>query len=350
MQILDLLGPNICQNLTFCFTNARSTFYTPGDTAPLLKHMLKSLTIGNIPFEKQNTFCFDNEAFRYLVALRDDIVFSEENKQEYVRSWSVSVTESNRLIDYVRTKLVLYPKKSDWQSPKHAEFEIMYMIRPMLEAMRNHLRNTVLQRTSFSRKSIVFKPIILHQPAFLCLGCKQKYIPIEGFLIAQDCPHEIQQTCLASECSCTPDQHIRIYHMLDYQVIDASTKTDDSLDLLCEGSVMFADVLVRMQHSLQGDPFDTGLMRMIIQENDLCDRGTSNNLNSQLVTELTRLQAKYENISNRRKSKQEQIPLADIYGWMERIRQLPAIETQMNAIAQGREILMKNHENEHYEI
>ena len=70
-QLFDFLGPNIRKNIIFCFTNARSTFYAPGDTAPLLKTMLKSLSMNDIPFKKENTFCFDSESFRYLVALQN---------------------------------------------------------------------------------------------------------------------------------------------------------------------------------------------------------------------------------------------------------------------------------------
>ena len=350
MQILDLLGANICKNLTFCFTNARSTFYSPGDTAPLLKSMLKSLTIGDIPFAKENTFCFDSESFRYLVALTDGISFKEEDKQEYAMSWSISVKESNRLIDYVRTKLVLYPQKSDWQSPRHAQFEIMFMIRPMLEAMRNNFRNTILQNTRSFNKQIVFNPRILHRPAFLCYKCKQENIPIEGFRIANECPHGIQGTCLLSGCSCAPDQHTRIYHLLEYQSMNVSTNKDDGQNTLLEASAIFAYFLVHILHSLQEDPFDAGLKRMIIQENDLCDYQNPNNLNSQLVEEMTKLQQEYEIKKRLLESKGGPIPLADIYHCMDRVRQLPVIKVQMYAIEQGREILMKQHENEHQEI
>jgi hypothetical protein len=51
--------------------NAHLTSYRPGDTAPLLHSMLKSLSMKDIPFKKDNMFCFDNESFLYLVALQD---------------------------------------------------------------------------------------------------------------------------------------------------------------------------------------------------------------------------------------------------------------------------------------
>jgi hypothetical protein len=108
IQLFSLLGPNIADNILFCFTNSRSTFYTPGNTAPLLKKMLTSLSKNDIPFKQANTFCFDNESFRYLVALRNKIPFSVHDKQEYEMSWTKSVTEANRLLDYIRIHLRAY--------------------------------------------------------------------------------------------------------------------------------------------------------------------------------------------------------------------------------------------------
>jgi GTPase SAR1 family protein len=90
-----------CNNILFCFTNARSTFYTPGDTAPLLKKTLTSLSQSAVPFKKDNTFCFDSESFRYLVALQNGISFDDLQKEEYEMSWTKSVTEANRLVHYI---------------------------------------------------------------------------------------------------------------------------------------------------------------------------------------------------------------------------------------------------------
>ncbi|CAF5165056.1 unnamed protein product [Rotaria sp. Silwood1] len=132
MQLFSFLAPTAQRNVIFCFTNARSTFYTPGNTAPLLKTMLASLSTNDISFKKENTFCFDSESFRYLGALRNEIEFTNDEKQEYQMSWSTSVKESDRLINYIEKKLTVYHIDNGWQSIKHAQFEISYMIRPMI--------------------------------------------------------------------------------------------------------------------------------------------------------------------------------------------------------------------------
>ncbi|CAF3032087.1 unnamed protein product [Rotaria sp. Silwood2] len=79
-QLFNLLGSDARNNIIFCFTNSRSTFYTPGNTASLLQHMISSFSINDIPFQKKNTFCFDNESFRYLVALQNKIQFNHHEK------------------------------------------------------------------------------------------------------------------------------------------------------------------------------------------------------------------------------------------------------------------------------
>ena len=104
-QLSSFLMFSSCDNVLFCFTNARSTFYTPGDTAPLLKRMLTSLPIGNVHFKKENTFCFDSESFRYLVALRDRIPFNNVEREDYEKSWIQSVFQANRLIHHICEQL-----------------------------------------------------------------------------------------------------------------------------------------------------------------------------------------------------------------------------------------------------
>ncbi|CAF5166727.1 unnamed protein product, partial [Rotaria sp. Silwood1] len=64
-QLFDYFGENIRDYFIFCFTNARSTFFAPGNTRTLLETFFDSFPIKNIPFKKMNTFCFDSEAFRY---------------------------------------------------------------------------------------------------------------------------------------------------------------------------------------------------------------------------------------------------------------------------------------------
>ena len=107
-QLFTLLKPEDAENILFCFTNSRSTFYTPGDTAPLLKKMLNSLPKMAVPFRKDNTFCFDSESFRYLVSLQNRVPFSQQDKEDYEMSWTKSVTEAQRLVQHICTTLTAF--------------------------------------------------------------------------------------------------------------------------------------------------------------------------------------------------------------------------------------------------
>ena len=77
-QLLTYLTPNAYENIIFCFTSARTTFYVPGDTSPSLRKLLeqqKQQNSTNIPFSRANTFCFDSESFRYLAAIQQGLEF-----------------------------------------------------------------------------------------------------------------------------------------------------------------------------------------------------------------------------------------------------------------------------------
>ncbi|CAF1345238.1 unnamed protein product [Rotaria sordida] len=291
-QLFDFLGSNACQNVIFCFTNARSTFYTPGDTAPLLKSILKSIKIGEIPFKKENTFCFDNESFRYLVALQNNIKFDTIEHSEYNNSWSKSVEESNRLLDYICAKVSTYDMQGGRQSIKQAQFEISYIIRPMLEAMRNILRNSIIYKNDASSGSITLEPHILDRPGAICYRCKPNIIQIGKFLITRNPAHEMRKKCLS--CPCTTDQHTRVDYELDYTHSKNRSnydkdETEKSINLLLEASVKFAYFLKHISCSSKDDPFWIGIKQMINEENNLRGSQKSHDMNKILAEMLTEL-------------------------------------------------------------
>lgn len=117
-RLISFLGENIGANLVFCFTNTRSTFFSPGNTGPILKQALKDLSKNPIPFGKENTFCFDSEAFRYLIAKENGIQFDESQKEECKKSWTKSAEESTRLLIYITEQLQPY-LQSNWKAIKH---------------------------------------------------------------------------------------------------------------------------------------------------------------------------------------------------------------------------------------
>ena len=67
LELLTHLHKSLVSNIIFAYTNSRSTMYRPGDTLPALKELLNEYKITRDHSAKLNHFCFDNEAFRWVV-------------------------------------------------------------------------------------------------------------------------------------------------------------------------------------------------------------------------------------------------------------------------------------------
>ena len=221
-RLIGFLGENICKNIIFCFTNTRSTFYAPGNTGSLLKTMLQSYSNEIIRFNKDNTFCFDNEAFRYLVARLNGIDFDDFQKKEYKQSWITSVKESNRLFIYISNKMKPYQQK-DWQAVEHAQFLVHQLVRPMLQAMRNHLRNLILQKKNPSTTVLIeLHPTVLSRPSTVCVICKGVLQYFSEFGILLDDIHIFSDKC--THCNCNREQHIDVDYRLAYDLSKDANK------------------------------------------------------------------------------------------------------------------------------
>jgi GTPase SAR1 family protein len=106
-ELLSHLHKNAKNNIVFCFTNARSTFYRPGDTLPPLKEqlsVLKDRSSVEIVTDQSTVYCFDNESFRFLAAIKDGITFADKDEQSFAESWKRSVEESLRLLKHIKSR------------------------------------------------------------------------------------------------------------------------------------------------------------------------------------------------------------------------------------------------------
>eukprot|EP00794_Sanderia_malayensis_P001186 gene1186-biopygen413 len=100
-ELLTHLHKSAAENIIFCFTNARSTFYRPGDTLPTLKQLVSEYKDANLTVSPQNQFCFDNEAFRFLACLINGIHFNQQDIATYSSSWDRAVVETKRLFEHI---------------------------------------------------------------------------------------------------------------------------------------------------------------------------------------------------------------------------------------------------------
>ncbi|CAG8469143.1 12020_t:CDS:1 [Ambispora leptoticha] len=103
-ELLTHLHKSAKDNIVFCFTNARGTFYRPGDTLPPLKEHLKKLQDRSnveIKIKRDTMYCFDSESFKFLAALKGKIKFPKEEEESFAESWKRSVNETMRLLEYI---------------------------------------------------------------------------------------------------------------------------------------------------------------------------------------------------------------------------------------------------------
>jgi len=130
-ELLTHLHRDACKNIVFCFTNARSTFYKPGDTLPALRELITINLDIDLRLCTETIYCIDNESVRFLAALKHGIKFEEAEKKNYSTSWEVSVKETDRLIKHISS---LQPHKvKNTLSLNDARRLILELSRPLAE-------------------------------------------------------------------------------------------------------------------------------------------------------------------------------------------------------------------------
>ena len=99
-QLLAHLHKDAIHNILFCFTHARSNFYKPGNTLTILRSELLNRGVG-IHLNKDNIYCFDNEAFRFLACIKNGVTFPEKVIDEFASSWTHAVNEKERMFKHI---------------------------------------------------------------------------------------------------------------------------------------------------------------------------------------------------------------------------------------------------------
>ena len=137
-ELLAHLHTSAKDNIVFCFTNARATFYQPGDTLPALNKELTDRNVG-IEATPDNYFCFDNEPFRFLACVKSGVEFSKGEINTYAESWNKSVEETRRLFEYIGS---LKPHKiRNTLSMNEARRIIVAMSKPLAEVAKTIQHN-----------------------------------------------------------------------------------------------------------------------------------------------------------------------------------------------------------------
>ena len=99
------------KNFVFVFTNCRSTFYRVGESGTLMKNLLNGIKVKppyvSIPFSKDNMFCMDNEAFRFLVAVNNGIEYLSSSFIEIILTSSIDYIQGIANLKFLRGGFVV---------------------------------------------------------------------------------------------------------------------------------------------------------------------------------------------------------------------------------------------------
>ncbi|GBG82392.1 hypothetical protein CBR_g34768 [Chara braunii] len=135
MELLSHLHSSAKGNIAFVFTNARSTFYKPGETMPVLTEMLgnirKSPPHVDIQVDRSTMYCLDSDSFRFLAALKHGVRFTDKDLKDYRKSWEISSAECHRLMDFILRR---HPHKvQDTVALNQARRRVLQLAEPLGE-------------------------------------------------------------------------------------------------------------------------------------------------------------------------------------------------------------------------
>ncbi|CAD6199155.1 unnamed protein product [Caenorhabditis auriculariae] len=97
-ELLVHLHKDAAKNIFFCFTNARSSGFSPGETLPCLQTHLENgdrKMLFNL--DNDQFFCFDNESFRYLGSLASGQNYNQKERDDFADSWEQSSEQAKQL-------------------------------------------------------------------------------------------------------------------------------------------------------------------------------------------------------------------------------------------------------------
>ena len=333
-ELIDLLGAEaITDRLLFCFTNTRSTFYAPGRTTTALRQLFGSLAL---PFasKKSNTFCFDSESFRYLVAKQRGIVPDGDGAECCKETWNRSSLESKRLLSVLWNKFTSDERPSHQPSPVQARLKIHYLIRPMMETIRNILRHIILQEAKQSRIGIELQPVPITENVNVYHRCQRDLKQCGHFYMLTDSADTTHDDCSRESV---------LYYCLDYvkkESIACEPKQTllSDLDFLCRQIAMFSSFLLDSSYNETPDPILSHWNQMISEEERLCQTQPSATLNVLLNAELQSLRTKHIELGEK---SQKRVDTSVIDSLIHDVEAYPSIRKQLDAILVSKQHLVR---------
>ena len=346
-ELFTLFPAAIHSQILFCFTNSRSTFYAPGDTGPLIRQMLTQEPFTRIPFRKENTFCFDSESFRYLVARRAGVSFTDDFHQEILQSWRKSVVESRRLQQQIRNMQPTFFHLA--LTARQVSYEIIKSARPLMETLRLIIYNWKLREANIISHQINIKsnPITID----LCTQCaKFDVVNIPPFWIADyRMPHfddnqHPHRACTESE------RHFLIECLVEHEPNPepaglTNERWESSLDNFLSKCDQLAYFLQQQGFPMEEDPFARVLNRFIDEEQRIVSaRHIETSMNQRVLRTLVDLRETRQNHLHQLTTENEQLSAEDAKQLMRELARLETVQKLIDSVNKTRQLKMNAYE------
>ncbi|CAF3227026.1 unnamed protein product, partial [Rotaria sp. Silwood2] len=332
-------------NIIFCFTNTRPNFYAPGDTGVLLRKMLDDEHhLNNIPFKKENTFCFDSESFRYLVARKCGIDFDEYQKQEYIVSWNTSVTESIRLLKFIQ---ICKPYNlEELLSLRKATLDILMLARPLMETLR-----LIVYNWKLNEAKLILNHMVLNSNSIdieMCTNCAQmNVVEVGPFWLTQYQPSILNNNTNQHNSCPTNGQHFLIEFNVTYEFVPlpAGLKNErwqSSFHNFLFKCDRFLHFLRQQEPTTQDDPFQLILKRYIKEEEQISQIPNINsNMNKSIYDVLNSIQQIRTENSQKLYESNERLSLNQVYQIINELTAIPTVRKQIDSIKRSRQLKMR---------
>ncbi|XP_066142894.1 uncharacterized protein [Euwallacea fornicatus] len=199
-QILSRLEKSAGKNIIFVFTHSKGSNYSAGDTLQLLRDLTEEIRKNpahtEIPLDR-NAFCFDNEAFRTLAAIKNGVDLSPEVRRWSIESWKRSEEQCWKMINYIlelpphfvhNTAAINEARRIIYQLSQPMA-DIAQLVNDNIQILKRREDELGIDRSSLAElKKKLYIPIIelvvtkLSQPVTVCtdVACTETYAVDNG--------------------------------------------------------------------------------------------------------------------------------------------------------------------------
>ncbi|CAF4704819.1 unnamed protein product, partial [Rotaria sp. Silwood2] len=136
------------------------------------------------------------------------------------------------------------------------------------------------------------------------------------------------------------------YDAINYRADDSIDQMNKYIDVLFEGCAQLAQFLMKTSQVEPNDPFLFGIGRIINEENFICKKVTSGDLNQKLVGRLYQIKHQYQHYLNAIQSNETFKNLSKIYQLIQQIADVPMVKVQLDVIQIYHQTLLKANEKD----